>query len=175
MKQENGEQRTGDSTQTLPGTVSLSTALIVCYGNPLRSDDGFGWHVGRLLSEALARKDAEVITCHQLTPELAERLSRSERAVFVDADAEGEAGRIRQQLVHPQPPASQTFTHSCTPSSLLADAQRLYGRCPPAIIITVSAQSFEFGDALSPAVSAALPQVVEQVCREVQNAKEPKT
>ena len=32
-----------------------------------------------------------------------------------------------------------------------------------AIVITVSAQSFEFGDALSPVVSAALPKVVEQV------------
>jgi Ni,Fe-hydrogenase maturation factor len=58
---------------------------------------------------------------------------------------------------------------------LLADAERLYGRCPPAIIITVSAQSFEFGDTLSPVVSAVLPQVVGQVCREIREATGRKT
>ena len=47
-------------------------ALIIGYGNPLRSDDGFGWHAGRLLAQALAGQEAEVITCHQLTPELAD-------------------------------------------------------------------------------------------------------
>src|SRR5271169_1528567 len=54
--------------------------LIIGYGNPLRSDDGFGWHAGRLLAQSLADQDAKIITCHQLTPELAETLSQSSRA-----------------------------------------------------------------------------------------------
>jgi hydrogenase maturation protease len=145
--------------------------LIVGYGNPLRSDDGFGWHAGRLLAQALAGQDAEVITCHQLTPELAEPLSQSSRAVFIDADAQGTPGEIHRRSVCPQIPASSAFTHSCTPSGLLASAERLYGHRPQAVIVTVSAQSFAFGDALSPAVSAALPEVVEQVCREVRRKR----
>src|SRR5579862_3803538 len=68
--------------------------LIVGYGNPLRRDDALGWHASRLLAEALVGKDVEVITCHQLTPELAEPLSRCQRAVFIDADAEGKPGEI---------------------------------------------------------------------------------
>src|SRR5208282_6599133 len=71
---------------------SLSTALVIGYGNPLRSDDGFGWHASRLLAEALTGRDVEVITCHQLTPELAHPLSQCRRAVFIDADAQGEPG-----------------------------------------------------------------------------------
>jgi Ni,Fe-hydrogenase maturation factor len=122
-----------------------SQTLIIGYGNPLRSDDGFGWHAGRLVARELAGQDAEVITCHQLTPELAED--------------------IHCRNVVPQAPASSAFTHSCTPSGLLASAEVLYGLRPPAVVITVSAQSFAFGDSLSPVVSAALPKVVDQVCQ----------
>jgi hydrogenase maturation protease len=145
--------------------------LIIGYGNPLRSDDGFGWHASRLLAEELSGGDAEVITCHQLTPELAERLSQAKRAVFIDADAQGKPGEIHRRAVRPQVAASSSFTHSCTPAGLLASAQRLYGHRPPAVVITVSAQSFAFGDTLSPVVSAALPEVVGQVCREVRSPR----
>jgi hydrogenase maturation protease len=146
--------------------------LIVGYGNPLRSDDAIGWHASRLLAAALAGEEVEVITCHQLTPELAEPLSQCRRAVFIDADAEGKPGEIQRRAVRPQAPASTSFTHTSTPSGLLRSAQELYGRRPKAIIITVSAQSFEFGDTLSPVVAAALPKVVDEVRNWVASAHE---
>jgi hydrogenase maturation protease len=105
----------------------------------------------------------EIITCHQLTPELAERLSQCRRAVFIDAGARGKPGEIHRHPVRPQPPKSSSFTHSCTPSGLLASAQQLYGHRPQAVVFTVSAQSFAFGETLSPVVSAALSNVVKQV------------
>jgi len=137
--------------------------LIIGYGNPLRSDDGFGWHAGRLIAQELAGHNAEVITCQQLTPELAEPLSQCTHAVFVDADAEGEPGDIHWREVQAEAPSSSALTHTCSPSGLLASAAQLYGRCPQATVVTVSAQSFDFGDALSSIVSAALPKVVERV------------
>jgi len=143
----------------------MPKALIIGYGNPLRSDDALGWHASRLLAPELAGHDVEVITCHQLTPELAERLSQSTLAVFIDADAEGVPGEIHRRAVRPQVPASSSFTHTCTPSGLLASAQQLYGHSPEAVVITVTAQSFEFGESLSPVVSSALPKVVDQVCQ----------
>jgi len=141
----------------------MGKVLIIGYGNPLRTDDGFGWHASRLIAGELAGLDVEVITCHQLTPELAEPLSQSSRAVFIDAEAEGEPGEIHQRDVQPEASTSSAFTHTCSPGGLLASAARLYGRWPEAAMISVSAQSFEFGDSLSPAVSAALPKVVERV------------
>jgi hydrogenase maturation protease len=141
----------------------MGKVLIIGYGNPLRSDDGFGWHASRMIAQELAGHNAEVITCHQLTPELAEPLSHSSHAVFIDADAEGEPGEIHWREVQPQAEASSALTHTCSPAGLLASAARLYGRCPQAVLITVSAQSFDFGDSLSPVVSAALPKVVERV------------
>jgi hydrogenase maturation protease len=142
---------------------SAPRTLIVGYGNPLRSDDALGWHASRLLADALVDNDVEVITCHQLTPELAEPLAKCRRAVFIDADVEGKPGEIHRRAVRPQAPASSSFTHTCTPSGLLASAKQLYGHRPQAVVVTVTAQSFEFGDTLSPIVSAALPKVVEMV------------
>ena len=144
---------------------AMHKALIIGYGNPLRSDDGFGWQASRLLAREFAGQEAQVITCHQLTPELAEPLSQCRRAVFIDADREGEPGDVHLQTVRPQAPTSSTFTHSCSPSGLLASAEMLYGYCPQALIITVTAQSFAFGESLSPVVSEALPEVVDQVCQ----------
>jgi hydrogenase maturation protease len=91
--------------------------------------------------------------------------------VFIDADAQGQPGEIHRRTIRSEVPASSAFTHSCTPAGLLASAQRLYGHRPTAVIITVSAQSFAFGDTLSPVVSAALPKVVGQVCREVRSPR----
>lgn len=153
------------SNAKVPTVSAGPRALIIGYGNPLRSDDGFGWHASRLLSQAIGQEGIEVITCHQLTPELAEPLSHCQRAVFIDADAAGKPGDIQRRAVRVQAPASSAFTHACTPSGLLAGAKQLFGHRPRAIIITVSAQSFEFGESLSPVVSAALPEVVAQACR----------
>jgi hydrogenase maturation protease len=129
----------------------------------VRSDDGFGWHAARLIAQAPTGSGAQVVTCHQLTPELAEDLSQVSRAVFLDADCQGAPGEIHEIEVQPEAATPQAFTHTCTPAGLLAAAEQLYGRRPEATAITVSAQNFEFGDTLSPAVAAALPLVVERV------------
>lgn len=161
----NFEPRSPSPTARPRTSNSGPRTLVIGYGNPLRSDDGFGWHASHLLAEALADRDVEVITCHQLTPELAERLSNCAVAVFIDADCRGAPGEIHSQELLAEAAPSSTFTHTCTPSGLLVSAERLYGHRPQAVILTVSAQSFEYGESLSPVVSAALPKVAEQVCR----------
>jgi hydrogenase maturation protease len=147
--------------------------LIIGFGNPLRSDDGFGWHAARALAESLDNPDVEVITCHQLTPELAERLSRCAVAVFLDAECEGTPGEIHHRELVPERLSPQAFTHTCTPAGLLASAEHLYGHRPRAYAITVTAQTFDFGEALSPVVAAALPKAVRQVGKLV-GAADPK-
>lgn len=139
--------------------------LVIGYGNPLRGDDGFGWHATRCLIPALTGSNVEVMTCHQLTPELAEPLSRCALAVFLDADCQGTPGQIHQRAVRVRGPEATAFTHSSTPSSLLTNAKKLYGKRPRGVAITVSAETFDYGDTLSPMVTAALPKVVDQVRR----------
>ncbi len=143
----------------------LGKTLIIGYGNPLRSDDGFGWQVSQGLAGALAGREVEVIACQQLTPELSEPLSRCALAIFLDADAQGRPGQIRCRQVKPASPSPDAFTHNCTPAQLLLNAEHLYGSRPHGIAITVSGESFAFGDKLSPVVSSTLPKVVKQVSR----------
>jgi len=61
--------------------------LIIGWGNPLRGDDGVGWRAAELLSGTLAGHDVAVRVSHQLMPELAEEISRSEFVVFIAASA----------------------------------------------------------------------------------------
>ncbi|CAK6698908.1 hypothetical protein [Synechococcus sp. CBW1107] len=65
------------------------TVLVIGIGNPLRQDDGVGrWLVEDLEQDSRAQEflvQLELRPCHQLLPELAADLARSERVLFVDA------------------------------------------------------------------------------------------
>ena len=115
----------------LRASDSQLRTLIIGYGNPLRSDDAFGWHASRLLAQVLTGQDVDVITCHQLTPELAEQLSRCRRAVFIDADAAGQAGRNPPS--HCPPPGSGKFFFYAHLHAFRSSRQRQTAlRSPPA-------------------------------------------
>ena len=134
--------------------------LVIGYGNPLREDDGVGWAAADLLRAELPADRARCIACHQLMPELAELVSQAGMALFVDARAGGVPGALELRLVAPDPSPPAGLTHTFGPGALLALAERLYGRCPPAQLATIVGESFGFGEGLSPAVRAALPELV---------------
>jgi hydrogenase maturation protease len=135
--------------------------LVVCLGNPLRGDDGVGWAVAARLAGD-PDLDADVICCHQLTPELALDLSRADRVVLVDARHGGIPGTVETAGVEPERRPS-SFSHGLTPPALLALASSLFGRVAPVSAVSVAAASFEAGEGLSPAVEAALPAAVAAV------------
>jgi hydrogenase maturation protease len=137
--------------------------LVVCFGNPLRADDGVAWRVAGLLEERLGGHPVQVIACQQLTPELAEPISHVELVVFVDASLEAAPGVVTCEAVSPGAPAAWTFSHGFDPSALLSCAERLYGTCPRALIVTVGGQSFELGEGLSAAAEAAVPTVLSRI------------
>jgi hydrogenase maturation protease len=132
--------------------------LILGYGNALRADDGFGRQAAERLVALVADPDIDIRAIHQLTPELAEPLSRAGRAIFIDAAREGAPGELRQQRIEPAPCGA--FTHHLTPSALLVLARDLYGHAPPAVLFTAAGASFRYGQILSETMEAALGQVV---------------
>jgi len=103
-----------------------------------------------------------VLTVHQLTPELTEPISRAGRVVFVDAAAEGEPGTVNCFALEEagKLPALHG-SHQTTPDALLAMAGELFGRRPPATMVTIVGESFEVSEALTPVVAAAVPEAVE--------------
>lgn len=141
----------------------LMTTLIIGYGNPLRGDDGVGWRVVEVLVEQTAVLPLTLRTCHQLLPELAADVTRADGVIFVDAAVGDKPGQIFLQEVQPQSNSGSAFTHHLTPGGLLALAQDVYGRCPPARLLTVTGASFGMCDELSTAVAAALPVCIQQL------------
>jgi hydrogenase maturation protease len=153
--------------------VTAAGVLIVGYGNPLRSDDGIGWHAVRLLAADTRLDGARVLSRHQLTPELAEDVSRASLVVLVDAAAEGDPGSISLRRIGSPPPTPITWSHHLTPETLAGLADALYGAVPPIVLVSVAAESFAEGDGLSSALKQALPEVVEVVVGVVTGAVEP--
>jgi len=141
----------------------MARVLIIGYGNPLRGDDGIGWHAAQRLFERSAILDAEVMNCHQLTPELAEALSRAEHVIFIDARVGPTPGAVEVCEVTAGVPEYPTLSHHFDPSTLLALAQGLYGRAPEAWILTVTGESFADTDQLSASVQSSLPELTRQV------------
>jgi hydrogenase maturation protease len=148
--------------------------LIVAYGNPLRSDDGVAWRAADLIAQKLSESKAEILRLHQLAPELSETISHFATVIFIDATAADDKavpGQIHLERITPQVRADTSrFTHAISPQTVVALAATLYGAKPQAFLVTIAAASFEHGDALSPLVEAALPTLVSEVDRLVEES-----
>ncbi len=137
--------------------------LIIGYGNPLRGDDGVGWRVAQEAAVSLAHAPVEVLTVHQLTPELSAPISRAERVIFVDAAAIGAPGNVGCSLLtgaEPLAPAGGFDSHLVSPDRLLAMAAELFDQRPEAYLLTIAGGAFELSETLSPLVAAAVPEAV---------------
>ena len=89
----------------------MISALIIGFGNPLRGDDGLGWHAAQELRKTLTGEDAEVIACLQLMPELAEAVAHSKRVIFIDAAVGEPAGEVKLAELEPAPTGLQACSH----------------------------------------------------------------
>jgi hydrogenase maturation protease len=140
--------------------------LIIGYGNALRGDDGAGYIAAELLSERIHDPEIEILSRHQLTPELMEPIAQARRVIFIDASISGRAGKVTRIPLHPAP-ACARFTHHATPESLLAGAQALYGHTPEAVLYTIPGRFFETGDELTPSVRRAVNDLVDTLEKEL--------
>jgi len=150
--------------------------LIIGWGNPLRGDDALGWKAAEALGEQLPGRNVEIRVSHQLMPEFAEEISRSDLVIFIDAYCDNSSGDVRFERVEPCSSPSSAFSHQMDPAGLLGMARDLYGSAPEAFLFSVGARSFEYGEELSPEVQSALPALLERiqkVCGEVTSRREP--
>ena len=147
--------------------------LIIACGNSLRCDDGAGLVLAEKLALALERDGHEVrLMCvHQLAPELAFDMAKEDVAtvLFVDTAIAALEGEPRLRL-QPLPTTSaqlastqSALAHHLTPQALLLYAGALYGRVPPALLVTIPGRNFEHGTAFSPTVQVALQQTESMV------------
>lgn len=148
--------------------MSNPRVVVIAYGNPLRTDDGAGWHAADELKNRFAAPEVEILQVHQLAPELAENLSTVQAVIFVDA-AVAEPGKthpgevriaeINEHKVNQAP--HSTFHHQFSPPSLLAIAGKVYHARPRAFVATLTGEDFSPGESLSPKIQRALPEFVQ--------------
>jgi hydrogenase maturation protease len=135
---------------------------VIGYGNPARGDDGFGWQAARSLDEELGpRNDVAIITCHQLTPDLAAAVGPVSAILFLDVSLHVPAGEVISQVISPGGSAPLSFSHHLTPAQFLCFVTALNGVCPSGVAISVGGRSFGYEERLSLAVRKALPVAVD--------------
>jgi hydrogenase maturation protease len=128
--------------------------LVLAVGNPSRGDDALGpLLAGRI--EAAGLPDVEIITEFQLQVENSLDLEGRELVLFVDAGT-GTPAPFELREARPDAEFSHT-THALSPESVLATYVRVKGETPPpAVVLCIRGESFELGDALSPAAASNL-------------------
>jgi hydrogenase maturation protease len=148
----------------------VSAVRVVCFGNALHGDDGFGQHVfARLrepgvLPDGVAAFDAGVAGLNALG-----YFEGCEKAVVVDALRKGARPGTLHRLVPAdlEPSGAELSLHELGVSSLLA-ALAAIAREPPDVVL-IGAEAGElraFSDRLSPPLAAALPAAVRLIVRE---------
>jgi hydrogenase maturation protease len=142
--------------------------LVIGYGSTLRRDDGVGVRAAEILADDARLAGADVLAVHQLTPELALDIGAASLVVLIDADVTAQPGSVsmrRLSTVHvvtgtPEPGAS---SHHVGAAELMALARELTGHAPEGVAVAVGVEDLGMGDGLSPAVEAALPDIVDLV------------
>jgi hydrogenase maturation protease len=154
----------------------MQKTLILGYGNPDRQDDGVAWMIVKEVAERLAIDPPSLddplvssmsgnITLHvalQLLPEMAELISKYERACFVDAHT----GRVPEDLsIEPLGAEFQKspFTHHLAPQTLLSLSKTLYQNSPEAELVSVRGYEFGFTNQLSTRTRMLAYQAVKHI------------
>lgn len=141
--------------------------LVIGYGNSLRTDDGFGWHVASDLLAASwsTSNDVRILQEFQLTPELAYDLAETDLVLFVDVreDHDTPPGTLATRNLAPTQSGLGITSHHVTPEALLGLCESLFDRVPRAIALEAAASEFSEGTDLTPPLREAIPQALAQV------------
>jgi hydrogenase maturation protease len=139
-------------------------ALLIGYGNPLRRDDGVAWRVAAAVQDQIPAHHLRVVTTHQLTPELAEIIAAAPHVLLVDAAVDLPPGKLALRPVQAAQDPRPESAHHLHPATLLALARLLSPKAPAHLtLLTIGGEDFQHGEALSPAVEAAVPVAVALV------------
>jgi hydrogenase maturation protease len=141
----------------------MAEVLVLALGNPLRGDDGVGWLAAQHLDALADGKALEVVTCHQLTPELVGLVAGAQRVIFVDAAVDTQPGEVRWAAIQADTSPGGAFSHYLTPPLLLGYTESLLGKYPQAFQVSIGGASFDYSESLSPEVQAGFPELISRI------------
>ncbi|HEU5450904.1 MAG TPA: hydrogenase maturation protease [Terriglobales bacterium] len=131
-------------------------------GNTLRGDDGIGPRVIEGLRGRVAN-EVSLIPCQQLLPEHAAELACADRVIFLDASTTTRPGSVACRRLFPGAGGEAGDPHHLTPHTIIGAARDWFGVSPQAILVTIGVTDWTAGEALSPVLADALPQIVDLV------------
>lgn len=137
--------------------------LVVGIGQTLRGDDGIGWKVAERFEE-LHPNVADIVFAKPLLPEHAEPISRASVVVLIDASIGNDNLRVSYWPMSPLTGAPiLAMTHSASIEEILAYVRGVFGESPPIALVTIGVHVVEFGEDVSPEVSALIDPAVNLV------------
>jgi len=134
--------------------------LIICIGNPMRSDDGLGFRVW----EELRARGVDALLSG---PDLPLQVTDFDRVILIDAvDFGAEPGSILEGKIDDLDVVEARYsTHGLSPLSFLKILKEAMGRPEEAILIGVQPRSLGEGEGLSEEVERAVSEVIDRVMR----------
>lgn len=156
--------------------TSSPSLLLIGYGNPDRQDDGVAWHVLAMLADRLDRPRPQeigegmedfsdspgLLFVLQLTPELAEIVSRSSSVCFIDAHT-GSVEEDVQLIPIGKEFQTSPLTHHMTPQTVLSLANSLYQSSPDGYLLSIRGYQFGFTYEMSPQTQELASQAADRL------------
>lgn len=144
----------------------MNQILVIGYGNTLRGDDGAGVAAAKRIARRFPQVD--VMTVHQLQPELAETITWYNTVFFVDASVS--ACDIEMTPLAPEQDPRPPGTHATTPAMLVALSTELYNRRPDDVFLcAVPARACGHGEAFSPLTAQKVEEYVDRFALQLLN------
>ena len=145
--------------------------VVVGIGNDFRSDDGAGLVAARLL-KTLSLPEIEIVELNGEVTRLLDSLQDCDSAILIDAvQSQMTPGTIHRFDASQEPlpgVANQRSTHGISLSTFL-ELARTQGRFPSRLLLYgIEGESFDHGRDLTPAVKAAVDQLVDRIRTELQ-------
>jgi len=126
--------------------------LIYGYGNPGRRDDGMGIKITEMAEEWKKAHDLyqiDIDSNYQLNVEDAEKVSRYDLVIFVDASQEADLTNFRLTEVEPNDQKVEFTMHAVSPAYIIHLCQKLFDKKPQARLLSIKGYRWEFQEGLS--------------------------
>jgi len=152
----------------------MSATHVVCFGNALHGDDGFGMHVYRRLQQEELPSGSRVFDAGTAGLGALPYFEGCARAVLVDAVRSGGTHGSVHRLVGSdlEPPGGELSLHELGIAGLLAALESVAGEPPEIVVIGAEVGEITpFTGRLSPPVEAAVPDAVRLVLAELQGSE----
>lgn len=136
-----------------------ASVVVIGIGSPLRRDDA----VGHAVIEALGERqldDVELLSVHQLTPEVAVECADRRRVVFVDAAVDTDEVVVSELATDA---SGRLLTHHLGAAGLLGLAAGLGWAPEAATLVRIPVADLDIGTGLSDAAEAEVPRAVERI------------